>query len=107
MIGNAEIHTLDLGDGTRCRARINFSGIENIPTEELVNLITMDCEGGPWDQARFDRYAFWIADLWQRIADRANRAFSGQLFWLGEAFAVYCHPGSRPKLSTSLQMSLW
>jgi len=100
-------YTLDLGDGTRCRGEIDFRNLGSLPPEELPNVIKMDCVG-PWGTSQFDQYLPWIADLWQAVADAANKSFSARLYSpRGETVFVIVQPGLRPEFHSSLQLSLW
>jgi hypothetical protein len=107
MNNRIEKHTLDLGDGTRCRAQINLNNIEHLSIEELPKVVRMDCEG-PWNIVHFHRYVRWIAELFQKVADAANKPLSQPLFSPGgETVRIICQPGRRPELYSSFQLSLF
>lgn len=104
MISSRETFTLDFGDGTRCVARVDVAQIAALPDNAWPSVIALDWEG-PRQAGHFDRYRVWIADVWQHVADTANKSCVALLICpRGRLQSIVCEPGRRPEFKTHLPL---
>lgn len=90
-----ETFTLDLGDGTRCTARIDSAWLGTLTPKTLPSVVAIEWEGHRRD-AHFIRYREWIASVWQRVADLSNKSLCTVLSGPNQIFLITCQPQSSP-----------
>jgi hypothetical protein len=96
MSSTVETFTLDLGNGTRCTAQVDIGKIAALPPDKFSSIIATKWEG-PEEPSQFDHFQVWIANLWQYVADKANKSVCSILVTpRRELVAIVCEPGQRP-----------
>jgi hypothetical protein len=89
---------LDLGDGTRCLAIIDVARMAALPPDGLFARLLETKIEGVFKPSHFDRYRAWIADVWQTVADAANKSVTTFLITpQGSLLAIVCEPNQRPE----------
>jgi len=92
-----ETFCLDLGDGTQCTASVDVARIAAIPADKLPSVIAWKWEG-PRKTSHFARYQSWAADVWQHVANAANKSIVSLLISpQGKLFAIVCEPSQKPQ----------
>ena len=86
---------LDLGDGTRCTAKIDVAGIAELPADRLPSVVALEWTA-PRKPSHFDRYRDWIADVWQIVANASKKSICSILITpQGRVLAFLCAPDQK------------
>ncbi len=66
---------LDLGDGTRCTARLDLAQVALVPANKLPGILDIEWTGGSQLRVRhWPLYFAWTKSVWQQVADTAQKA---------------------------------
>jgi hypothetical protein len=90
---------LAFGDGARCVARIDLDRIAALKHLEFLprDVVSIEWGGKPATAAHFELYRAWPADVWQYVANTANKSVAHVLITPeGRALAIVCEPNSHP-----------
>lgn len=63
---------LDLGDGTKCTAEIDFEKALDAPPQQLPKLLRYEWQGRILNK-HFPVYSAWVQSIWQTVADKTGK----------------------------------